>query len=65
MMSLSEGFELSLIDGFHIGLPSMYFSDVDAFVVILNLLVMIAISKHTDEAVAAGLDELLTSQRNK
>ena len=31
LMSLSEGFGLSLIEGMHFGKPSMSFSDIDAF----------------------------------
>lgn len=64
LMSLSEGFGLSLIEGMHFGLPSMSFSDVDAYEDIYDESAMIGVSEHTDEAVTKGLESLLTNNWN-
>lgn len=65
LMSLSEGFGLSLIEGMHFGLPAMSFTDVDAYADIYDACAMIGVSEHTDEAVANGLARLLTDNWNK
>lgn len=65
LMSLSEGFGLSLIEGMHFGLPSMSFTDVDAYEDIYDERAMIGVDEHTDEAVAKGLESLLTNNWNK
>ncbi len=62
LMSLSEGFGLSLIEGMHFGLPCMSFSDVDAFEDIYDECAMIGVYEHSDEAVAKGLELLLTKE---
>ena len=62
LMSLSEGFGLSLIEGMHFGRPSMSFTDVDAFEDIYNECAMIGVGEHSDEAVAKGLEILLTKE---
>ena len=64
-MSLSEGFGLSLIEGMHFGLPSMSFTDVDAYEDIYAPEAMVGVAEHTDEAVAKGLEILLTNKWNK
>ena len=64
-MSLSEGFGLSLIEGMHFGLPSMSFTDVDAFEDIYDDSAMVGVESHTDEAVANGLERLLTNKWDK
>ena len=61
LMSLSEGFGLSLIEGFHFGKPCMSFSDIDAFSDIYSQEVMIGVYEHGDEAVAEGMVKLLTT----
>ena len=61
LMSLSEGFGLSLIEGMHFGKPSISFTDVDAFEDIYNPVAMIGVEQHSDEAVAAGLERLLAT----
>ena len=61
LMSLSEGFGLSLIEGMHYGLPCMSFTDVDAFEVIYDECAMIGVEDHSDEAVAKGSEQLLTA----
>lgn len=65
LMSLSEGFGLSLIEGMHFGLPSMSFTDVDAYEDIYDARAMVGVDEHTDEAVAKGLEQLLTNNWNK
>lgn len=60
LMSLSEGFGLSLIEGMHFGKPSMSFTDVDAFADIYHPEAMIGVKEHSDEALARGLEKLLT-----
>ena len=65
LMSLSEGFGLSLIEGMHFGLPCMSFSDVDAFEDIYDECAMIGVDEHSDEAVAKGLELLLTMDWDK
>ena len=65
LMSLSEGFGLSLIEGMHFGLPSMSFTDVDAFEDIYDDSAMVGVESHTDEAVANGLERLLTNKWDK
>lgn len=60
LMSLSEGFGLSLIEGMHFGKPCLSFMDVDAYDDIYHPNAMIGVGEHTDEAVAKGLKQLLT-----
>lgn len=62
LMSLSEGFGLSLIEGMHFGKPCICFEDIDAFEDIYNARAMIGVKAHTDDAVAAGLTVLLTKE---
>lgn len=65
LMSLSEGFGLSLIEGMNFGLPSMSFSDIDAYQDIFNPSAMIGVKEHDDAAVAEGLLELMTRKWDK
>lgn len=65
LISLSEGFGLSLIEGMHFGLPCMTFTDVDAFDDIFDERAMVGVNNHSDEAVAKGLEQLLTNKWNK
>lgn len=62
LMSLSEGFGLSLIEGMHFGKPSISFTDVDAFEDIYSPDAMVGVEEHSDEAVAKGLERLLTGK---
>lgn len=59
LMSLSEGFGLSLIEGMHFGKPSMSFTDVDAYEDIFSPIAMVGVEEHSDSAVAKGLECLL------
>ena len=65
LMSLSEGFGLSLIEGMHYGLPCISFNDIDAFEDIYDENVMIGVEQHDDSSVAAGLVELLSREWNR
>ena len=65
LMSLSEGFGLSLIEGMHFGLPAMSFTDVDAFEDIYDSCAMVGVLEHSDKAVAEGLERLLTGKWNR
>lgn len=65
LMSISEGFGLSLIEGLHFGLPCMAFTDIDAYADIYDESVMIGVDGHADENVAAGLKQLLTRNWDK
>lgn len=65
LMSLSEGFGLSLIEGMHFGLPSMSFTDVDAYEDIYDEIAMVGVEDHSDEAVEKGLEILLTNNWNR
>lgn len=65
LMSLSEGFGLSLIEGMHFGLPAMSFADVDAYEDIYDPCAMVGVKEHTDKAVANGLEALLTKDWKK
>ena len=65
LISLSEGFGLSLIEGMHFGLPCMTFTDIDAYTDIYSPDTVVGVKEHTDEAVAKGLELLLTTKWEK
>ncbi len=65
LLSIAEGFGLSLIEGMHFGLPCMTFTDLDAFDDIYNPEVAVAVKDREDRSVAEGLDKLLMNQWNK
>ena len=65
LMSLSEGFGLSLIEGMHFGKPCMSFTDIDAYEDIYHPCAMIGVEEHSDTAVAEGIVDLLNSQWDK
>lgn len=62
LLSISEGFGLSLIEGMHFGLPCLTFDDLDAYEDIYNEKAVIGMHERKDESVAKGLEQLLTSQ---
>lgn len=64
LMSLSEGFGLSLVEGMHFGKPCMSFTDVDAYEDIYHPEAMVGVEVHNDAAVAKGMEKLLTSEWN-
>lgn len=64
LMSLSEGFGLSLVEGMYFGKPCMAFTDVDAFEDIYHPDAMVGVEEHSNEAVAKGMEKLLTIHWN-
>lgn len=60
LVSNSEAFGLSLLEGMHFGLPCLAFEDMDAFQDLYSEDVMVGVSQHTDESISLGLKELLT-----
>lgn len=65
LLSISEGFGLSLIEGMHFGLPCLCFDDIDAYEDIYAPEAVVGVHEHTDESVAKGLETLLTSAWDK
>ena len=64
LLSHSEGFGLSLVEGMHFGLPCMMFIDMDAFEDIYNLCGVVAVSERSNETVAEGLTQLVSQKWN-
>lgn len=62
LMSLSEGFGLSLIEGMHFGKPCISFTDVDAYEDIYAPIAMVGVDCHCDGAVAEGMECLLNTE---
>ena len=65
LLSHSEGFGLSLIEGMHFGLPCAMFSDLDAFDDIFDECAVVAIKSRDNSSVSNGIKRLLTSRWNK
>lgn len=65
VVSKSEGFGLPMIEGFTSGLPCLAFSDLDAVPDLYHEKAMILVNKRTDEALAAGLTEMLLREWDK
>lgn len=55
LLSHTEGFGLSLIEGMHFGKPCITFTDLDAYEDIYNESAVIGLNERTDDAVAKGL----------
>lgn len=65
LLSITEGFGLSLIEGMHYGKPCMMFSDMDAFSDIYDDNAVIAIPNRQNEIVANCLIQLLSKKWNQ
>ena len=65
LLSIAEGFGLSLIEGMHFGLPCMMFSDMDAFEDIYDEGAVVAVTDRDDKAVAEGLSQLFETEWNR
>lgn len=65
LLSKSEGFGLSLIEGMHFGLPCLTFCDMDAFEDIYDKCAVVGVESREDSSVAAGLERLLTNEWDK
>lgn len=59
LLSYTEGFGLSLIEGMHFGVTGMMFDDMDAFEDIYDPCAMVAIGDRENTTVARGLEKLL------
>lgn len=65
LLSIAEGFGLSLIEGMHFGLPCMMFKDMDAFEDIYDDNAMLVPQNREDSAVAHTIESLLTMEWDK
>jgi len=61
LLSVAEGFGLSLVEGMSFGKPCLSFCDIDAFKDIYNPIAMIGVKERSDVKVAEGITELLTN----
>lgn len=61
LLSIAEGFGLSLIEGMHFGLPCAMFKDMDAFDDIYDPCAVVTINNRDDDSVAKGITQLLES----
>lgn len=65
LLSVAEGFGLSLIEGMHFGLPCVMPKDLDAFEDIYDECAMIPVSDRNKTTVATALQMLLTREWDK
>ena len=65
LLSIAEGFGLSLIEGMHFGLPCIMPKDLDAFEDIYDECAMIPVSDRNETTVATALQMLLTREWDK
>jgi len=65
LASISEGFGLSLIEGFSFGLPCITFSDLDAVEDIFHSDAVLLLKERTDEALAQGIMEFVSKSWDK
>ena len=65
LLSLSEAFGLSLVEGMFFGLPCIAFDDIDAIADIYDESSMVCVEEHNDSAVAKGIVTLLSKQWSK
>lgn len=65
LLSVAEGFGLSLIEGMHFGLPCIMPKDLDAFEDIYDECAMIPVSDRNETTVATALQMLLTREWDK
>lgn len=63
--SISEGFGLSIIEGFVYGLPCLTFHNLDAVPDLYSENSMLLISERTDEALANGISQILNMEFDK
>lgn len=62
LVSLSEGFGLSLIEGMFYGKPCLAINNMDAFEDIYSPDAVVGVAKHDDKLIGKGIEELLTKQ---
>lgn len=64
LTSLSEGFGLSIVEGYVYGKPTVTFTDLGAFTDICNELTSEGVTERTDEALAKGMLECMKKDWN-
>ncbi len=62
MMSLSEGFGLPVAEGYSVGLPALFFSDVDAAADFDDPGCALVVDDHSDAGVAKAVDEIFARE---
>lgn len=62
LLSVAEGFGLSLIEGMAFGLPCATFCDLDAYSDIYNQCAVVGILSRDNQSVADGIAQLLTRE---
>ena len=65
LLSQTEGFGLSLIEGMHFGLPGLMFTDMDAYEDIYDANAVIGVADRTNQCVVDGIEQLLKGRWNK
>lgn len=65
LLSFTEGFGLSMIEAAKYGIPTLTFSDLDAAKDVYSPESMLLMEERTDEAVAAGMLEIMQKEWNK
>jgi glycosyltransferase involved in cell wall biosynthesis len=65
MLSISEGFGLSMIEAARFGIPSLTFSDLDAVKDIYSPTSMLLMDDRRDETVAEGIVKMLSADWNR
>lgn len=65
LTSLSEGFGLSIVEGYVYGKPTVTFKDLGAFTDICNERTSVGVSDRTDEALARGILDCMNQRWDK
>lgn len=65
LLSQSEGFGLSLIEGMHFGVPCLMFTDMDAFEDIYDANAVIGVIDRGNQSVVEGIIKLLSTPWNR
>ena len=65
LLSISEGFGLSMIEAAKYGIPTLTFSDLDAAKDVYSPDSMLLLDNRSDETVADGLIKMMTKEWNK
>lgn len=65
LASKLEGFGLSIIEGYHYGVPAVCFDRIDAFEELYHEKCMVPVYEHTDEALAHAIYDALLRQWDK
>jgi glycosyltransferase involved in cell wall biosynthesis len=65
LASISEGFGLSIIEGFSFGVPCITFSDLDAVLDLFDEKSMYLVENRSDEALAKGIEAFVNIEWDK